>query len=57
LSAVSAGRIPCRRPPTGLRHAHIPRNLERSTDHAVIVGERVSCILTADPSPVVAEIE
>lgn len=39
-------------------HAHTAgRNLERIADHAVIVGERVSYILTADPSALVSEIE
>ena len=39
-------------------HAHSAgRNLERIADHAVIVGERVSYVLTGDPSALVAEIE
>jgi phosphate uptake regulator len=32
------------------------RNLERIADHAVIIGERVSYMLTGDPSALVAEI-
>lgn len=38
-------------------HAHTAgRNLERIADHAVIVGERVSYVLTGDPSALAAEI-
>jgi len=38
-------------------HAHAAgRNLERIADHAVIVGERVSYMLTGDPSALAAEI-
>jgi phosphate transport system protein len=33
------------------------RNLERIADHAVIVGERVSYMLTGDPSALAAEIK
>lgn len=38
-------------------HAHAAgRNLERIADHAVMIGERVSYLLTGDPSALVAEI-
>ncbi|MGI8806424.1 MAG: phosphate signaling complex protein PhoU [Acidimicrobiales bacterium] len=38
-------------------HAHAAgRNLERIADHAVIIGERVSYMLTGDPSALAAEI-
>jgi phosphate transport system protein len=38
-------------------HAHAAgRNLERIADHSVIIGERVSYMLTGDPSALVAEI-
>ncbi len=38
-------------------HAHTAgRNIERIADHAVIVGERVSYMLTGDPSALAAEI-
>ena len=38
-------------------HAHAAgRNLERIADHAVIIGDRVSYMLTGDPSALVAEI-
>jgi phosphate transport system protein len=37
-------------------HAHAAgRNLERIADHAVIIGERVSYMLTGDPSALAAE--
>lgn len=38
-------------------HAHTAgRNLERIADHAVMIGERVSYLLTGDPSALAAEI-
>ena len=38
-------------------HAHTAgRNLERVADHAVIVGERVSYMLTGDPGALAAEV-
>jgi len=38
-------------------HAHAAgRNLERIADHAVIIGDRVSYMLTGDPSALAAEI-
>jgi len=38
-------------------HAHaVGRNLERIADHAVIIGDRVSYMLTGDPSALAAEI-
>ena len=38
-------------------HAHAAgRNIERIADHAVIIGERVSYMLTGDPSALAAEI-
>lgn len=38
-------------------HAHSAgRNLERIADHSVIIGERVSYMLTGDPSALAAEI-
>jgi phosphate transport system protein len=38
-------------------HAHAAgRNLDRIADHSVIIGERVSYMLTGDPSALVAEI-
>lgn len=38
-------------------HAHAAgRNLERIADHAVMIGERVSYLLTGDPSALAAEI-
>jgi phosphate transport system protein len=44
--------------PSLVLHAHSAgRNLERIADHAVIVGERVSYMLTGDPSALVAEIQ
>ena len=36
-------------------HAAGP-NLERIADHAVIIGERVSYMVTGDPSALAAEI-
>ena len=43
--------------PSLVLHAHAAgRNLERIADHAVIIGERVSYMLTGDPSALVAEI-
>ncbi len=43
--------------PSLVLHAHTAgRNLERIADHAVIVGERVSYMLTGDPSALAAEI-
>jgi phosphate transport system protein len=43
--------------PSLVLHAHAAgRNLERIADHAVIVGERVSYMLTGDPSALAAEI-
>ncbi|MGH9229568.1 MAG: phosphate signaling complex protein PhoU [Acidimicrobiales bacterium] len=48
----------CPYAPSLVLHAHSAgRNLERIADHAVIVGERVSYILTGDPSALAAEIE
>jgi phosphate transport system protein len=44
--------------PTLVLHAHAAgRNLERIADHAVIIGERVSYMLTGDPSALAAEIQ
>jgi phosphate transport system protein len=44
--------------PSLVLHAHAAgRNLERIADHAVIIGERVSYMLTGDPSALVAEIQ
>ena len=38
-------------------HAHAAgRNLERIADHAVMIGDRVSYLLTGDPSALAAEI-
>ena len=38
-------------------HAHAAgRNIERIADHAVMIGERVSYIVTGDPSALAAEI-
>jgi len=38
-------------------HAHAAgRNLERIADHAVIIGDRVSYMLTGDPSALAAEV-
>lgn len=43
--------------PSLVLYAHSAgRNLERIADHAVIVGERVSYMLTGDPSSLVSEI-
>jgi phosphate uptake regulator len=43
--------------PSLVLHAHAAgRNLERIADHAVIIGERVSYMLTGDPSALAAEI-
>ena len=43
--------------PSLILHAHAAgRNIERIADHAVIVGERVSYMLTGDPSALAAEI-
>jgi phosphate uptake regulator len=43
--------------PSVVLHAHAAgRNLERIADHAVIIGERVSYMLTGDPSALAAEI-
>lgn len=43
--------------PSLVLHAHAAgRNLERIADHAVIIGERVSYVLTGDPSALAAEI-
>jgi phosphate transport system protein len=43
--------------PSLVLHAHAAgRNLERVADHAVIIGERVSYMLTGDPSALAAEI-
>lgn len=56
VSHLLAQKGPCA--PSLVLHAHSTgRNLERIADHAVIVGERVSYILTGDPSALVAEIE
>jgi phosphate transport system protein len=45
-------------PPSLVLHAHAAgRNLERIADHAVIIGDRVSYILTGDPSALAAEIQ
>ncbi len=42
--------------PSLVLHAHAAgRNLERIADHAVIIGERVSYMLTGDPSALAAE--
>jgi phosphate transport system protein len=47
----------CPGAPSLVLHAHAAgRNLERIADHAVIVGERVSYMLTGDPSALAAEI-
>lgn len=44
--------------PSLVLHAHAAgRNLERIADHSVIIGERVSYMLTGDPSALVAEIQ
>jgi phosphate uptake regulator len=44
--------------PSLVLHAHAAgRNLERIADHAVIIGDRVSYILTGDPSALAAEIQ
>ena len=44
--------------PSLVMHAHAAgRNLERIADHAVIIGERVSYMLTGDPSALAAEIQ
>ena len=44
--------------PSLVLHAHAAgRNLERIADHAVIIGERVSYMLTGDPSALAAEIQ
>jgi phosphate transport system protein len=43
--------------PALVLHAHAAgRNLERIADHAVIIGERVSYMLSGDPSALAAEI-
>jgi phosphate transport system protein len=43
--------------PSLVLHAHTAgRNVERIADHAVIIGERVSYMLTGDPSALAAEI-
>lgn len=43
--------------PSLVLHAHAAgRNLERIADHAVIIGERVSYMVTGDPSALAAEI-
>ena len=43
--------------PSLVLHAHAAgRNIERIADHAVIIGERVSYMLTGDPSALAAEI-
>jgi len=43
--------------PSLVMHAHAAgRNIERIADHAVIIGERVSYMLTGDPSALAAEI-
>jgi phosphate transport system protein len=43
--------------PSLVLHAHMAgRNLERIADHGVIIGERVSYMLTGDPSALAAEI-
>ncbi|HUR24278.1 MAG TPA: phosphate signaling complex protein PhoU [Acidimicrobiales bacterium] len=43
--------------PSLVLHAHAAgRNLERIADHSVIIGERVSYLLTGDPSALAAEI-
>ena len=56
VSHLLAQEGPCA--PRLVLHAHSAgRNLERIADHAVIVGERVSYMLTGDPSALVAEIE
>ena len=42
--------------PSLVLHAHAAgRNLERIADHAVIIGERVTYMLTGDPSALAAE--
>ncbi len=42
--------------PSLVLHAHAAgRNLERIADHAVIIGERVSYLVTGDPSALAAE--
>lgn len=44
--------------PSLVLHAHSAgRNLERIADHAVIIGDRVSYMLTGDPSALAAEIK
>jgi len=43
--------------PSLVLHAHAAgRNLERIADHAVIIGDRVSYMLTGDPSALAAEV-
>jgi len=43
--------------PSLVLHAHATgRNIERIADHSVIIGERVSYMLTGDPSALAAEI-
>ncbi len=43
--------------PSLVLHAHTAgRNLERVADHAVIVGERITYMLTGDPGALAAEI-
>jgi len=43
--------------PSLVLHAHAAgRNIERIADHAVIIGERVSYVLTGDPSALAAEV-
>lgn len=43
--------------PSLVLYAHAAgRNLERIADHAVIIGERVSYMLTGDPSALAAEV-
>jgi phosphate transport system protein len=49
--------IECPGAPRLVLHAHSAgRNLERIADHSVIIGERVSYMLTGDPSALAAEI-
>lgn len=48
---------PGRTSPSLVLHAYTAgRNLERIADHAVIIGDRVSYMLTGDPSALAAEI-
>jgi phosphate transport system protein len=55
VAHLLAQECPCA--PSLVLHAHAAgRNLERIADHAVIVGERVSYMLTGDPSALAAEI-